>query len=80
MKKEKEKEKEKKENKPIYTNRISFAIHAFEDVRTWLTIFGSHLIRFLILYAILCFLSVMFSRMSSIALGVPGDIRAIVKC
>ena len=29
MKKEKE-----KENKPIYTNRISFAIHAFEDVRT----------------------------------------------
>ena len=76
----KEKEKEKKENKPIYTNRISFAIHAFEDVRTWLTIFGSHSIHFLILYAILCFFSVMFSRMSSIALGAPGDIRAIVKC
>jgi len=59
---------------------ISFAIHTFEDVRTWLTIFGSHLICFLILHATPCFLPVMFSYMSSIVLGAPGDMRVTVEC
>jgi len=70
---------------PVRTTRavclmISFAIHAFEDVRTWLTIFGSHLICFLILHTTPCFLPVMFGCMSSIALGASGDVRATVEC
>ena len=70
---------------PVKTTRavhlmIFFAIHAFKDMKTWLTIFGSHLICFLILHATLCFLPVMFSCMSSITLGASGDVRATVEC
>jgi len=59
---------------------ISFAIHAFEDVRTWLTIFGHQTISFLILHATPHFLSVVFSSMGSIALGASGYMRAATKC
>ena len=59
---------------------ISFAIHAFEDVRTWLTIFGCRTISFLILHATSCFLSVVFGSMGSIVLGAPGDMRMTTKC
>ena len=70
---------------PVRTTRavhlmISFAIHAFEDMRIWLTIFGSCLIHFLILHATPCFFPVMFGHISSIALGISGDVRAIVEC
>ena len=59
---------------------ISFAIHIFEDMRIWLTILGSQTSCFLVLHAILCFLSIVFSNMSSIALGTPGDVRSTTKC
>jgi len=56
---------------------VSFAIYTLKDMRTWLTNLGSHAIYFLVFHATPCFLSVMFSIMSSIALSIPGDIRAI---
>ena len=59
---------------------IAFAVHAFEDMRTWFTFLGGHSICFLVLHATPCFLSVVFSCMSSIALGTPGDMRATAKC
>jgi len=59
---------------------VSLAIHAFEDMRTWLTNIGSRTIRFLIFHTTLCFLSVVFSIISSIALSAPGDVRATTKC
>ena len=59
---------------------IFFAIHAFKDMKTWLTIFSSHSICFLILHITLCFLPVMFGHMSSIVLGTPGDVRVTVEC
>ena len=59
---------------------ISFAVHAFEDVRTWLAFLGGCSICFLIVYATPHFLSVVFGRISSIALGAPGDMRAVTKC
>jgi len=59
---------------------IAFAVHAFEDVRTWFTFLGGCSICFLVLHATPCFLSVVFSHMSSIALGTPGDMRATAKC
>jgi len=55
---------------------VSFAIYTLEDMRTWLTNLGSHVIYFLVFYTTLCFLSVMFSIMSFIALSAPGDMRA----
>ena len=55
---------------------VSLAIHALEDLRTWLTNIGSHAICFLVFHTALCFLSVVFSIMSSIALSAPEDIRA----
>ena len=55
---------------------VSFAVHAFEDMRTWLTSDGGHAICFLIFHATPRFLSVMFSIVSFIALGTPGDMRA----
>jgi len=54
---------------------VFFAIYALKDMRTWLTNLGSHAIYFLVFYATPCFLSVMFSIMSSIALSTPGDMR-----
>jgi len=58
---------------------ILFAIHALEDVRTWLTNFDSCMVEFFIFGATLCLFSVMFGRMSSIAFGIPRDIRVITK-
>ena len=59
---------------------VSFAVHAFEDMRTWLTSNGGHAICFLIFHATPRFLSVVFDIISSIALGTPGDMRATAKC
>ena len=59
---------------------VSFAVHAFEDMRTWLTSNGGHTICFLIFHTTPCFLSVVFGIVSSIALGTPGDMRATAKC
>ena len=59
---------------------IPFAIHAFEDVRAWLAFFGGRLICFFVLHATSCFLSVVFSSMSSIAYSTPGDVRATTEC
>jgi len=70
---------------PIRTTKavrlmISFAVHTFEDMRTQLTIFGSHTIQFLVLHATSCFLSIVFGRVSSIALSTPGDMRTTTQC
>jgi len=54
---------------------VSLAIHAFEDMRTWLTNDGSHAISFLVFYATPCLLSMVFSIISSVALSAPGDMR-----
>ena len=59
---------------------ISFAIHIFEDMGTWLTIFGHWTISFLILHVIPYFLSVVFDSMDSIALGAPRDMKTTTKC
>ena len=59
---------------------IPFVIHAFEDVRAWLAFFGGRLICFFVLHAIPCFLSVVFSSMSSIAFSAPGDMRVTTEC
>ena len=59
---------------------VSLVIHAFEDMRTWFTNIGSHSIHFLVFHTTLCFLSVVFGIMSSIALGAPGDVRVTTKC
>ena len=55
---------------------VSFAIYVLEDMRTWLTNLGSHMIYFLIFNATPHFLSVMFGIMSSITLSTPRDMRA----
>jgi len=54
---------------------VSFAIHALEDMRTWLTNLSSCTIYFLVFHATLHFFSVMFGTVSSIALITPGDMR-----
>ena len=59
---------------------VTLAIHAFEDVRTRLSFFGSCSICFLVFHAIPCFLSVMFSNVSSIALGAPAGMRTTTEC
>jgi len=59
---------------------VALAIHAFEDVRTRLSFFGSHSIHFLVFHVTPHFLSVMFSNISSIALGAPGDTRMTTEC
>ena len=59
---------------------IPFAVHAFEDVRTWLAFLGGCSICFLVVHTTSHFLSVVFSRMSSIVLGTPGDMRTATKC
>ena len=70
---------------PIRTTKavhlmISFAIHTFENMRTWLTILGSQTSCFLVLHTTPYFLSMVFSNMSSIAIGTPGDVRSTTKC
>jgi len=55
---------------------ISLVIYALEDMRTWLTHIGSHVIHFLVFHAAPHFFSVVFGFMSSIALSTPGDMRA----
>ena len=59
---------------------VSFAVHTFEDIRTWLTSNGDHTICFLIFHATPCFLSVVFGIVSSITLGISEDMRASAKC
>ena len=59
---------------------VTFTIHAFEGVRTWLPCFGSHLVGFLVFHATPCSFSVVFYRVSSIALGTSGDMRMTVEC
>ena len=59
---------------------IPFAVHAFEDVRIWLAFLGGYSICFLVIHTTLCFLSVVFGSMSSIALGTPRDMRMATKC
>ena len=70
---------------PIWTTivvclMVAFAVHAFEDVWTRLAFLGSQMICFLVFHATSCFLSVVFSNMSSIALGIPGDMKVTAKC
>ena len=70
---------------PIWTSIaihlvVSLAIHTFEDMRIWLTNVGSCTIQFLVFHTAPCFLLVVFSIMSSIALGAPGDVRVTTKC
>ena len=70
---------------PIWTTiaiclMIPFTVYIFKDVRTWLAFLSSCLICFLVVHAIPHFLSVVFSSMSSIALGAPGDMRTETKC
>jgi len=55
---------------------VFLVIHTLEDMRTWLTNIGSHVICFLVFHTAPCFLSVVFGLMSSIALSIPGDVRA----
>jgi len=59
---------------------VALAIHTFEDMRTRFSFFGSYLICFLVFHATPHFLSVMFSNVSFIALGTPGDMRTITEC
>ena len=59
---------------------IPFAVHAFEDVRTWLVFLGGCSICFLVVHATPHFLSVVFGNMSFIVLGTPGDMRTATKC
>jgi len=54
---------------------ITFAVHAFENMRTRLAFFGGCLICFLVLHTTPCFLSVMFGNISSIILSTSGDVR-----
>ena len=59
---------------------VTLTIHAFEDVRTRLSFFGSCLICFLVFHTTPHFLSMMFSNMISIVLGIPGDMRMTTEC
>ena len=54
---------------------VSFAIHAFEDVRAWLTVFGGYLVCFFVVHATPRFLSVVFGRVSFIVFGASEDMR-----
>ena len=70
---------------PVWTTiaiylMIAFAVHALEGMRTWLTFLGGCTICFLVVHATLCFLSVVFSSMSSIVLGTPRNIRMATEC
>ena len=70
---------------PIWTTiavclMVAFAVHAFEDVWTWLAFLGGQMICFLVFHATSCFFSVVFGSVSSIALGIPRDMRATAKC
>ena len=58
---------------------VSLAIHALEDMRTWLTNIGSHVICFLVFHTAPRFLSVVFGIMSSIALSAPRDVSVIAQ-
>ena len=59
---------------------IPFVIHVLEDVRTWLTDFGSHTVEFFIFGAIPHLFFMMFGRLSSIVFGASGDMRVTTKC
>ena len=59
---------------------VSFAIHAFEDMRARLTVFGGRSVCFFVVHATPRFLSVVFGRVGSIALGASGDMRTTAEC
>ena len=59
---------------------VSFAIHAFEDVRARLTVFSGRSVCFFVVHATPHFLSVVFSQVSSVALGISGDMRTTAEC
>jgi len=59
---------------------VALAIHIFEDMRIRLSFFSSHLIYFLVFHVIPHFFFVMFSNVSSIALGTSGDMRTTTEC
>ena len=59
---------------------VSFAIHAFEDVRARLTVFGGHLVCFFVVHVTPCCLSVVFGRVGSVALGASEDMRTTAEC
>ena len=59
---------------------VSFAIHVFEDVKAWLTIFGGRSVCFFVVHATPRFLSVVFSQVSSVVFGVSGDMRMTAEC
>jgi len=70
---------------PVWTTiavclMVAFAVHAFEDVWTWLAFLGGQTICFLVFHATSCFLSVVFGNVGSIALGAPRDMRVTAKC
>jgi len=55
---------------------VPFAVNVIEDMRERLAFFGGCLIHFLVVHAILRFLSVMFCVVSFIALCTSGDMKA----
>ena len=57
---------------------VSFAVSAFEDMRTWLT-FGGCSVEVLVLFATPHIFSVMFSSVCSIALCASGHMRVTTK-
>ena len=59
---------------------IAFAVHALECMRTWLAFLGGCTICFFVVHATPCFFSVVFSSISSIALGTPRDMRMATEC
>jgi len=59
---------------------VTFAVHAFKDMWTWLAFLGGQTIHFLVFHTASRFLSVVFGSVSSIALSVPGDMRTTTKC
>ena len=70
---------------PIWTSitihlMISLVVCAFENIRTWLLFFGSYSIYILVLFVIPYFLPVILSRMSSITLSAPKDVRLTAEC
>ena len=54
---------------------VSFAIYIFEDIGTRLSDFDNHTLKFFVFSAISYLFSVVFGRMHSIALDVPGDMK-----
>ena len=58
---------------------IFFVIHILKDVRIWLTNFGSYMVKFFIFGTTSSLFSVIFGRISFIAFGTSGDMKAMTK-